>query len=403
MSQRLVLRLHGAPAGQVQWLPLTADGRPAGLANYGSLDDVALLRRPLLVLAPTADVALFDVPLPQLSRQRAARAIPYALEDQLAEDVDDLHFALGQRNPQGEVAVAVVAQAQMQAWLDAFAEAGLEVEQIYPELLAVPYEPDAWTLLLEQGEFLLRTGRQSGFGGDVANLPVLLPAALEEAGERPPQRLLVYSDSALPELGVEQVPIEQRALGDSLSLLAQHLNERQAIGLRSGPFARRRGWSVQWQRWRVAAALLAAWVLADTGSAYLQQWQLGQQLQAVEAAQAQAYRQAFPDGGQLNRYSPRQQMESRLAALRRGGGGDSGLLRLLMAAGPLLAADPELQIIGLTYRNNGLDLEVSASNLQGIDQLKQRLDNAPGLGVEVVSARAEGNRAQGKLRLEASS
>lgn len=403
MSQRLLLRLHGALDGQVRWLPLGADGRPSGPVESGRLADAAQLRRPLTVLAPPADVALLHAALPPLSRQRAAQAIPYALEDQLAEDVGDLHFALGQRNPQGELAVAIVAKAQMQAWLDAFAAAGLEVEQIYPELLALPYEPGAWTLLLENGEFLLRTGLQSGFGGDLDNLPVLLPAALEEAAEQPPQQLLVYSNTALPELGLKELPVEQRALGDSLSLLAQHLRERQAIGLRTGPFARRRGWSVQWQRWRVAAVLLAGWVLADTGSAYLQQWQLRQQLQAVEAAQAQAYRQAFPDGGQLNRYNPRQQMESRLAALRRGGGGDSGLLRLLDTAGPLLAADPELRIISLTYRNNGLDLEVSASSLQGIDQLKQRLDNAPQLAVEVVSARAEGNRAQGKLRLEASS
>lgn len=403
MPQRLLLRLNGAPTTQVRWLPLGADGRPSGPAASGSLADAAQLQRPLLVLAPTADVALFDVQLPPLNRQRTLQAVPYALEDQLAQDVDDLHFALGQRDKQGHLAVAVVAKAQLQEWLDTFSEAGLEVDQIYSELLAVPYEPDAWTLLLEDGDFLLRTGLQSGFGGDIDNLPVLLPAALAEAEEQPPQQLIVYTNVPLPELGVEQLPVEQRVLGDSLSLLAQSLRERQAIGLRSGPYARRRGWSVQWQRWRLAAALLAAWVLADTGSAYLQQWQLKDQLQAVTAAQAQVYQQAFPEGGQLNRYNPRQQMESRLAALRRGGGADSGLLRLLQTAGPLLAADTELQILNLSYRNNGLDLEVSARNLQGIDQLKQRLEDAPGLGVEVVSARAEGERAQGKLRLEASS
>ncbi|NLO78738.1 MAG: type II secretion system protein GspL [Xanthomonadaceae bacterium] len=402
MSQRLVLRLQGASDGQYRWLPIGSDGRPDGPVTEGSLSDAARLRRPLVVLAPAADVALFSTPLPRLSRQRAARAVPYALEDQLVEDVEDLHFALGQRNARGELAVAVVAKAQMQAWLDAFAEAGLEVEQIYPELLALPHEPGCWTLLLENDQFLLRTGRQSGFGGDVDNLPVLLPAALEEA-EQPPQRLLVYGAGLPAELALGELAVEQHPLDDVLTLLARHLREREAIPLRTGPFARRRGWSAQWQRWRLAASLLLAWALADTGGAYLQQWQLRQELQAVEAAQAQVYRRAFPDGGQLNRYNPRQQVESRLAALRRSGGSDSGLLHLLHTAGPLLTADPELQVVNLTYRGNGLELEVSAASLQGIDQLKQRLDGAPGLGVEVVSARAEGDRAQGRLRLEISS
>ncbi|HEX5512821.1 MAG TPA: type II secretion system protein GspL [Gammaproteobacteria bacterium] len=402
MAQRLILRLSGESFDKAQWLPLGADGRADGPIGAGSLADAALLRRPAIVLAPTADVALFHVQIPPLSRQRAIRAVPYALEDQLAEDIDDLHFCLGQRSGQGQLAVAVVAKAQMEQWLNAFADAGLEVEQLYPELLAVPYEPGAWTLLLEGSDFLLRTGPQSGFGGDIDNLPVLLPAALAEAENDPPLKLIAYSNTSVPELGAASLPIEQRELGDTISLLAANIRDRQLIGLRSGPYARRRGWSVPWQRWRVAAILLGAWVLADTGSALLQQWQLSRELAAVDAAMAQTYRQAFPDGGQLNRYNPRQQMETRLAALRRGGS-DSGFLRLLQTAGPLLAADPDLQIVALTYRNNGLDLEVSAGNLQGIDQLKQRLSAEPGLGVEVISARAEGDRAQGKLRLEASS
>lgn len=87
MSQRLVLRLQGASDGQYRWLPIGSDGRPDGPVTEGSLSDAARLRRPLVVLAPAADVALFSTPLPRLSRQRAARAVPYALEDQLVEDV----------------------------------------------------------------------------------------------------------------------------------------------------------------------------------------------------------------------------------------------------------------------------------------------------------------------------
>lgn len=405
MPQRLVLRLEGEFTDHVRWVLVDAGGRLAGPVGAGSLAEAAAAAgdRPVVALVPTHAVSLLSARIPPLSRQRAAQAAPFALEDQLAEDVDDLHFSLGQRDDRGQLAVAVVADRQMQAWLDAFAEAGLTVEQIYPELFGLPYEPDAWTLLVEDSGFLLRTGQQSGFGGDVDNLSVLLPAALEDAGEVKPLRLLVYSSGAAPELGVASLPVERHEHIDPLPLLAQHLRDRQAIGLRTGPYSRRRGWAAQWRRWRVPAVLLAAWVLIDTGSALLRQWQLSRELSTVQAAMAQTYRQAFPNGGQLNLYNPRQQMESRLAALRRGAGGDSGLLSLLQTAGPLLAADPDLQIIAMTYRNSGLDLDISARSLQSIDQLKQRLDAAAGLGVEVLSARAEGERAQGRLRLEVSS
>lgn len=402
MSQRLIVRL-GSDTDQLRWVLLAADGRAEGPVGTGTPGQLPALNRPIVALAPTADVSLLNARIPPLSRQRAVRAVPFALEDQLVEDVDDLHFCLGRRNSEGELAVAVVANDRMQAWLDAFAEAGLEVEQIYPEVLALPYTPGAWTVLIENDAFLLRTGLQEGFGGEFDNLPVLLASALQDAGDDQPLKLIVYSAKEAPEFDVPaSLPVERHDEADATRFLAQNLRDQDAIGLRIGPYGRRRGWSVQWRRWRVAAVLLGAWILADTGSALLQQWQLSRQLADVEAAMVQTYRQAFPDGGQLSMYNPRQQMETRLAALRRGGS-DSGFLRLLQAAGPLLAADADVQIISLTYRNNGLDLEISASNLQGIDQLKQRLGSAPGLGVEVVSARAEGERAQGKLRLEASS
>jgi general secretion pathway protein L len=405
MPQRLVLRLDGESYQTARWVRLDARGQPEGPAESGPLATAAEAARgrQLVALAPTAEVALLSVRLPPLSRQRAARAAPFALEDQLADEVESLHFCLGQRSGQDGLAVAVVAKRQMQAWLDAFAAADLDVEQIYPELLALPFESGAWTLLIEDGAFLLRAGLQSGFGGDVDNLPVLLQAALDEAGDLQPLKLLVYATGAVPELGVSSLPVEQREAGDTTRLLAQNLRERETIGLCAGPYGRRRGWALHWQRWRIAAILLAAWVLTDTGGAWLHQWQLGRQLAAVEAQMARIYRRAFPDGGQLNRYDPRQQMESRLAALRRSAGGDSGLLRLLQVAGPLLIADPDLQIVGMTYRNNDLDLDVSAPSLQGIDQLKQRLAAAQGIGVEVISARADGDRAQGRLRIEASS
>lgn len=403
MPQRLIVRL-GRDPDVLRWAcPDAADQAEKLISGTGSWEQLPTMNRPVIALAPMADINLLKARMPPLSRQRAVRAVPFALEDQLVDDVDKLHFCLGRRNAAEEQAVAVVGLERMHSWLQAFEEAGLEVEQIYPEVLALPYTSDAWTLLIENDEFMLRTGLQEGFGGELDNLSVLLESALQDAEDDRPLRLIVYSDQK--GLGFEvpaSLPVEQHVEPDATSLLARHLRVQDAIGLRVGAYSRRSSWSVHWQRWRVAVVLLALWLAADTSSLLLKRWQLARQLTHVEEAMAQTYRQAFPDGGQLNMYNPRQQMESRLAALRRGGG-DSGFLHLLQIAGPLLASESGVQIISLTYRNNGLDLELSANSLQGIDQIKQKLGTAPGLGVEVVSARAEGDRAQGRLRLEASS
>jgi len=406
MRPRLVIRLNSAPQGKVHWLRLNAEGRPEGHAESGTLAQAAgaAAQRQVIALAPASELLLTEVRIPTQSRQRMLRAVPFALEDQLAEDVDNLHFALGQRDKEGRLNVAVLSKARMRQWLEELAEATLDVEQIYPDVLALPYETDAWTLLIEGDGFLLRTGPQLGFAGDADNLPLLLPGALEEAGDAKPARLIVYSTETLPELPDLGLTLEQRELDSTSALLATSLKEREAIPLRTGEFTRSRRLAVNLQRWQVALALLLAWVLVDTGAAYLQQWRLNRQLAAVNAQIDQVYRGVFPGTGAVA--NPRLLMENRLKALRGQSGPSAGLLQALDKVGPVLGTAPGVQLSSLNYRNGNLDIELSAKSLQDIDQLAQRLRQTSGVKVEVRNASAgerEGERAQGRLTIEVSS
>lgn len=404
MRQRLIVRLNSDPQGAVQWIRLDAEGKVDGQAERGGLEAAAAAAsgRRVVAIAPAVDVALHTALIPTQSRQRMLKAVPYALEDQLAEDIDKLHFALGRKNRRGEIPVAVITKARLEAWLEAAAEAGLDIDQIYPEPLALPHEDDAWTVLIDEDRCIARTDLQAGFGGDADNVALLLEWALDETDEdERPQRLLLYADGTEGLLGSASVPVEPHRAGDITTLLATSLDERTAIGLRSGPYAPQRRMNANWRRWMPAAALLLAWVLLDTGAALLQQWRLGSEVAAVEDQISQLYQKAFPGAGPL--INPRQQIESRLNALRGGGGGNSGLLPLLDKVAPVLAQAPNVQISGLNYRDGNLSIELYAGNLQDVDRLQQRLAELPDLSVQVESARAEGDRVQGRLRVEASS
>ena len=62
----------------------------------------------LLLIAPGEAITLHQVPLPSRKRSTWARAVPYALEDQVVEDIETLHFALASA-PDGDcLPVAVV-------------------------------------------------------------------------------------------------------------------------------------------------------------------------------------------------------------------------------------------------------------------------------------------------------
>ena len=55
----------------------------------------AALDRINIVIVPSEDVLVTTVTLPKMNRSRLLQAIPYALEEQVIEDVDTMHFAAG--------------------------------------------------------------------------------------------------------------------------------------------------------------------------------------------------------------------------------------------------------------------------------------------------------------------
>lgn len=405
MRPSLIIRFGSDPREPVQWLRLDDHGRAEGHPEQGSLEGAAEAARGRSTtgLLPAVDVLLTAVQVPTQSRQRLARAVPYALEEQIAGDVEEQHFALGPRLPDGATTVAVVAHGLVQRWREAAAETGLHLDQLYSEVQALPLEPEAWTLLLDGEQFLLRTGPHTGLGGDRAALRFFLAGALEEAGEQRPQRLVVYHQGVLDEadqraldlaLEVQPRPLQQ----DAVDLLARHLDPRQAIPLLSGPYSPAQRISANWQRWKLAAGLLAAWVLIDTAGAWIERWQLQNEYDRLHAQVVEVFQQTFP-GSQRVLY-PRQQMESRLQALRQqGGGAGSGLLPLLEKIGPALSGG-QVQLTGLRYRGSQLEVELTTGDLQGLDRLKQRLDALGGLQVEIRSAQTEGEQVQGRLLIE---
>jgi hypothetical protein len=69
--------------------------------------------------------------------------------------------------------------------------------------------------------------------------------------------------------------------------------------------------------------------------------------------------------------NPRRQMQTRLEKIRKGGGGPQYFLRALQTLSGALAVTPKTTISALSYRDNALDMTVSAPSLGALSQLTQ--------------------------------
>ena len=143
------------------------------------------------MLVPGTDALLAEPVLPVKSGVKLAQVVPFALEEHLASDVEDLHFAVGKRDVRPGTPVTVVARARMDAWQALLTDAGLQADAIYPETAALPETPNAITLLIDGARVYVRRPETPGTVLDVQPLIEALQLALA-SGEESREHVTIY-------------------------------------------------------------------------------------------------------------------------------------------------------------------------------------------------------------------
>ena len=158
MPQSLLLRLPSPGQDETEWLTLDEAGAPTPTRQRGTLSLAAAVwrRGRVIALAPASQILLAEPELPPGSGAKLARAVPFALEEQLTEDVDLLSFAIGRRRAGGSTPVAVVSRSVLQGWMAELDSAGIVPEAIYPDISLMPENPGQTVLWLEQERLAVR-------------------------------------------------------------------------------------------------------------------------------------------------------------------------------------------------------------------------------------------------------
>jgi general secretion pathway protein L len=401
MRNTLLLRKDPANTAVWRWLKLDFEGRPQGDIHAGSLTDAAseVSGQRVVVLVSGADGLLTRVNIPGSSRQKLLRAVPYALEEQLSEDVDNLHFAMGTTLEEEGWPVAVIRKQVMDSLMAEFSAAGLDVQQVIPEILALPYNTDETSVLVENDVALVRTGYSSGFAVDSDNLGMLLAARMNEEEDTVPQlHLFVRKDELRPDMAeyVGETTVEPFS-GDPLNVFARGLDAR-SINLLQGAYSRSGDWATLLRPWRATAALLVAGILVSNVAMGVDYFRLSRESGQLRAQIEQTFREASPETQRI--VNPRIQMQQQLDKLQQQRGAGGGFLSLLGQSGQVLKGMQGVEVSGATFRAGRLDIDITVANLQLLDQLKQALMEGDRLSVEIQSATTgQDQRVHSRLRI----
>ena len=390
MSDQLLIRLQAD--GQLAWLAQDAQGRARSAANVGAPAPATIAgARHVVVLVPSEQVVLLETDAVSARRAQLAKAVPFALEDQLASPVEELHFALAEHVAGARLGVAVVARAALREWIETLAQLGIRADAVVPDSLALAPPGEGATVLIEPARALLRWGPAHGCVCETAALAqwlaVIAPATVQVHDFRQAPRL---------ELPVEVARYHERQ-SDPLALFAAALVRGPAINLLQGEFAPNHRHVPARKLWRRAGLLAAASVilaLAYAGGDYLR---LKRESDRLEQAQHDALRATLPELGDVAD-DPRRLMQSALTRMR-GDSATGGLLPLLGRIGPVLSATTRVSLKSMEYRNATLELGLRAPDVPTLDLVREQLANISGLKAEVTAATTSDKGVDGRLRI----
>lgn len=275
----------------------------------------------IVLFAPGADISLLSAVLPARSEAEIIRAAPYAVEDDLAVPVEDLHFVVGpaSADKQAPRAIHAVAREKMQSWSDwvqtepALARCQVVAEQslIAPEHI---YEVD--------GQFI----------GNVAGRAFVLDMDLPD-------------DMRQPILQGRQVDAVSRDA--FLKILARTAdNARTLINLRQGQYRAGSATDVSGLRqWRLSAGLAAALGFVLCAGTMLETSSLRKAQSKVETSIAASFKAVFPDAPTPNNYV---RAVSRAVSGQNSGGG-IGFREASAALYTALEGVPDARLLSLQY------------------------------------------------------
>ena len=323
------------------------------------------------LVVPGTDVLWRDVEIPARAGNRARAAAAFVLEDELAVDTDQIHFAVAAKATSAAREVLAVAHAKVSSWRQWMRERGLTADVVVPDFLAIP----PGQIIADAPLAIVR-----GPGASFTVETDLLSAVLSDAfpGEAP----------------AAQFMDEPRLL----SLLYAGLRTGDFVTLLQGSYAPPRRFALD-KAWRRAAILAGVTIGLAGLTQIVDGVRLNREADAALLRAETVMRDAMP--GVKRVVNPRAQIRARLAELR--GGSSTAFLKLCQVLFVSVEKSDGVEIQNLRYdaRRNEISVTLTLPSYESMERVKADLRTL-GATIQEGGARQDGTRILADITVRAS-
>lgn len=370
----------------------------------------------MIGLIPGDEVLFCVADIPAKQARFIRQALPFAIEEQLAQDVESMHLALGAHVEEG-YRVAAIDRGAMTLWSTLFGGwANTRLTAICPDAALLPVEGDGWAICLSGDTALLASGRGEWLRMNADNLAMFagtlaLPREDEVISDVP---ITLYGDQDAQEHHQDldsvltsnaTISLKRDVLEISPVELLAHAHQRhlcEPINLCEGEFAIGSSNTGVLRPWRPLIAVACTWfvlqIALEIGLGIYQQ-------QKAEDIQQQAmtmYRQYFPQDRRTHAGNVRRVVEGQLR-LAGSEGGSADFLSLIKQTGQQYEALPGRESVTFSSLNYSesrgeLIVDLRADSFNKLSALRNGLVQR-GLNADIGSVVNEASGARGRLTI----
>ena len=411
MSDTLLIHYNIENSTQTSWALCNDEGELTSRISSGSLDDLTELAQnhQSIVLLNSQCLHINELQLPTQNMQKMLKAVPFAIEEFIADDIEKLHFVVSKQKSSNTTSVVGINRSTLQKIIDNFQAADIFIDKIIPDALCLAANDQQWAALNYQNHSYLQTSQLNGMMIPDDALPYALKSKLDDEATVKPEKLLLFCESEntsaldLEHLEIDDDDIELVNIvynAHPLVVFCGNYKQASKLNLLQHDFKIKSKSFGYWQQWRLAAALAAIWLVLHLSVTAFQYNQVKAENIVVKNKIEKIYKTAFPKSRKIN--NPRKQMEQKLNALKSANGSaGSGLLFLLEKS--FSGLDQETKDItfqSITYRNNRMDIGLDSKNLQAIENLNKKINTNNTIKAEISSSSSEKDKVKGNIRIE---
>ena len=366
----------------------------------------------LTVIVPSTFTFLTRVAIPASHLRQIQQALPFVVEELIAEDIESVHIATEAKlDPKAaSYDIAVIKHEILIDMLDVLAKSRLKPKVLLPEVHLLPYQTQSLSVLIDAEQVLLRWGDYAGSSVSLNHSGMVSQLLADTLSQQHIQHLQLITFEASDNEVVESIKkqfedfvIQETSFKNTISeLLAEKAasNAYPGINLLQGGYgAEKKSRLLDTQGFKIAQAavvVLAVYLLTALGTGLYFEYQTEQ----IRAESKELYRKLFP--GERRVVNPKRQMLTHVGRFA-GNSGGSQFLSLLGHVADKWNNNgvvPELNQLRYNVDRKQLQVELKTQSIAQLDQFKQRLLSG-GIQAEINSANEQDKGVVGRVNIGA--